>query len=1329
VIQSICRLLSSSQLPLPRGVQIVLSLIVATAALAATPSALAQAVNDSFTAQEDSSGNSFDVLVNDTSIGTRTIVGVTTPNRGGSVNIVGGGPGNTLSYTPAGNFSSPPTETFTYTMEDSAGGSSSAQVTVTVNPLPDPTTAQNDSYSTNEDATLNRGASQGVLGNDSDPDGSLTASVVSGVSNGNLNLNSNGSFSYTPDQDFFGSDGFVYEATDGSSTDQATVTITVNSVNDAPDAADDSYSVNEDSTLNVNAQNGVLANDTDVEDGTPPVAVLANDVGDGTLTLSSNGSFSYAPAPDFSGTDRFTYRARDSNNALSPPATVTITVNGDNDPPTASNDGYSTDEGMQLSVNAGQGVLRNDNDPDPGDDLDAVLQSGVSNGTLNLNQETGAFTYTPDAAFLGGQDSFTYVARDSSGVESNEVTVTIDVISVNDPPVANPDSYSTDEETALTVGAPGVLGNDTDEEDGRPSAALLASNARNGSLTLNSNGSFSYTPNAEFEGDDSFSYRARDSGNAQSAPATVTIRVEGVNDPPTARPDSYNTDEDTTLSVNAAQGVLANDEDPDSVLTAVLVNDVDDGSLTLNRNGSFTYTPDLNFNGVDRFTYRASDGEFRTGAIEVTISIRAINDPATGSVPDQSATENVPFVFDVTPLFSDPEGDSFTIEISDLPDGLTASGGTIDGMPAVDSGIGNQVVRVRTTDSQGAQFQTTFDINVVMAGRADLTLNVTANPSPALIGQDVSWDLEVLNQSSEPVSNIAIEMIFSGEVPFTPTNAPDCIVTPLGAATELNCTALMDGSTATVSVTGNSTQAGDMLAQATVRITDFVPIEQNPDDDSANGALNVAQRLSATPAQKLTAVQNRHVAVDDLNGDGFPDLVVATGVGESTRVYPNEIDPDDPDGIKRALALQPMDFGSQGPSTGLGIADFNGDGALDIVTASGATQANQILLNQNPGDGSFGFDVGLDELGPDSDVSNAVAVADINGDMAPDVVFGNASPNRVFTNGGGVFSETDTLGDADTVDVLLIDLFGDGLPELVVANSDGDAEVFANVNGTFQKELDLPTGPATSIAAGDLDGDGDIDLVLGRDQAVDGIPSNLLLMNTSMDGAGSFFPAGGLGASPSVDMLVLDLDDDLDLDIISINATGGHQIYVNSGNGQFTLHPELFASAGALAAAAGKFSLDDRTDVAVIGAAGSDIFFNDGLGNLGLGDLGPPIIQRIGAAEVALAVEDPYVDAGATAIDDVDGDLTGLLVVNNPVDTAVVGTYTVTYTVRDSSGNAAAPVTRTVTVGVNTPTGGGGGGAAGPWLISFLTCLAGILRTQRGSRRSRSFRRPGESRS
>ena len=137
--------------------------------------------------------------------------------------------------------------------------------------------------------------------------------------------------------------------------------------------------------------------------------------------------------------------------------------------------------------------------------------------------------------------------------------------------------------------------------------AVLVSTTSNGILTLNANGSFSYTPNLNFNGIDSFTYQAND-GSADSNVATVTITVNAVNDAPVAASDSYSTNEDVTLTVSAS-GVLANDTDVDNdTLTAVLVSTTSNGSLTLNANGSFSYTPNLNFNGVDSFTYKANDG-------------------------------------------------------------------------------------------------------------------------------------------------------------------------------------------------------------------------------------------------------------------------------------------------------------------------------------------------------------------------------------------------------------------------------------------------------------------------------------------------------------------------------------------------------------------------------------------------------------------------------------------------------------------------------------------------------------------------------------------------
>src|SRR5439155_272846 len=233
-----------------------------------------------------------------------------------------------------------------------------------------------------------------------------------------------------------------------------------------------------------------------------------------------------------------------------------------------------------------------------GDSVSAVLVGGPAHGTLTLNG-TGSFSYLPAADF-NGSDSFSYVAHDGQP-ESEVAMVTIAVLPRNDAPVAANDSYSTAEETALTVGAPGVLGNDTDVE-GDSLSAVLVSSPSYGTLTLNTDGSFSYTPATNFNGLDSFSYKAND-GTVDSGVATVLITVDAVNDAPVAaNDDGYTTAEDTELTV-IAPGVLANDSDVDgNSLSAVLVSSPSHGTLTLNSDGSLVYLPALNFNGIDTFT-------------------------------------------------------------------------------------------------------------------------------------------------------------------------------------------------------------------------------------------------------------------------------------------------------------------------------------------------------------------------------------------------------------------------------------------------------------------------------------------------------------------------------------------------------------------------------------------------------------------------------------------------------------------------------------------------------------------------------------------------------
>jgi VCBS repeat-containing protein len=195
---------------------------------------------------------------------------------------------------------------------------------------------------------------------------------------------------------------------------------------------------------------------------------------------------------------------------------------------------------------------------------------------------------------------------------------------VNHAPVAVADSYATNANTTLTVAAPGVLGNDTDV-DGNALTASLMTGVSHGTLTLNSNGSFTYVPAANYVGGDSFTYHSYD-GALYSNTVTVTLTVTASNRAPVAVNNSYSTNEDTVLVV-AAPGVLGNDTDADGdALTAALVTSVGHGTLTLNSNGSFTYTPAANYNGGDSFTYRANDGKVNSNTATVTLTVTAVND-------------------------------------------------------------------------------------------------------------------------------------------------------------------------------------------------------------------------------------------------------------------------------------------------------------------------------------------------------------------------------------------------------------------------------------------------------------------------------------------------------------------------------------------------------------------------------------------------------------------------------------------------------------------------------------------------------------------------------
>lgn len=375
-----------------------------------------------------------------------------------------------------------------------------------------------DEYTVAEDGVLTVPAATGVLDNDGSGE-TLTAELVSQPTNGTLTLNADGSFTYTPNDDFSGVDTFTYRAKNGSIEGNiATVKINVTPLSDPPVGVADNYTTNEDTTLTVPVADGVLKNDSDPDEDTLTVTVDTSPV-HGTLALNPDGSFVYTPTGNYNGTDTFTYRISDGTHT-SDPITVTITVTAANDAPTGVADEYSMSEETTLTVDAANGVLKNDTDPE-GDAMTAVIETSPSSGTLTLNPN-GSFTYVPAANFQG-QVTFTYRVKDATG-QSAPITVKINVINANDAPTAVADSKTVaNDGSTHTVD---VLANDTDP-DGNDTIKVTAvtQGSQGGVVALGTNGAnVTYKPASGFAGTETFTYTITDEGGVTKT-ATVTMTV------------------------------------------------------------------------------------------------------------------------------------------------------------------------------------------------------------------------------------------------------------------------------------------------------------------------------------------------------------------------------------------------------------------------------------------------------------------------------------------------------------------------------------------------------------------------------------------------------------------------------------------------------------------------------------------------------------------------------------------------------------------------------------------------------------------------------------
>ena len=372
----------------------------------------------------------------------------------------------------------------------------------------------------------------------------------------------------------------------------------IGALNELPVAHPSTVTTDEDvvasGTLNATDANGDTLTYMLVTNGT---------LGTAAITNSTTGTFTYTPNPEASGVDTFTFKVNDGSSD-SAAAAVTVTIAAVNDPPVSVGDSAAIDEDVRLSGN----VLSNDTDAEGGP-LSARLVSGPAHGGVALNAD-GSYVYTPAQDF-NGVDGFTYVANDGA-TDSAPATMTIGIVPVNDAPVAVNDAAATNEEVAVSGD---VLANDSDVDSSALSVRLVTGTAH-GTIVLNADGSFTYRPAQDFNGIDSFTYVAND-GAADSAPASVVIAVNPINDAPIAYSDLIRTMRNTQAS-----GVLrAIDVDGDALQFGIVLMP-SNGTLTLDAStGTFVYKPNKNFFGADVLAFRARDASTESSVGWVVISV------------------------------------------------------------------------------------------------------------------------------------------------------------------------------------------------------------------------------------------------------------------------------------------------------------------------------------------------------------------------------------------------------------------------------------------------------------------------------------------------------------------------------------------------------------------------------------------------------------------------------------------------------------------------------------------------------------------------------------
>ncbi|HBC3479320.1 TPA: tandem-95 repeat protein [Vibrio parahaemolyticus] len=575
------------------------------------------AKNDVITTEEDTAVT-IDVLVNDSDVegDVLSIQSASVPSEQGSVDIVDG----KLVFTPAENFNGEATITYIVTDGDLTD---EAKVSVTVTPVNDSPVAVDDTVSTQQDTVV----TIDVLPNDSDVDGDKLSIESASVpkEQGTVEV-VDGKLVFTPAENFNGDAEITYTVTDGELTDEAKVTVTVNPVNDAPIIKVDAVeSITEDAVNTDTVVATLTVRDTDTSEDQLTVSLENNS--NGYFVLVGDEVKLTQAGVDAVNNDELNLKdltiSASVSDGVNPTAndSDSLIVNRVNDAPTVENaiaDQELSEDFATYTIDLNYAFK----------DSDSALNFSVSgNSNVLVSIENGIATISPTADW-NGSETLTFTATDPSG-ESISQTVNFTVAPVADI-VADKATVVEDTPTIIKV-----LGNDTFEGDGKVVSLDTNNGPANGTVSVNPDGSVTYTPNDNYHGADSFTYIVTSGGVSEST--TVNVDVTPVNDAPVAKDDIATTQEDTAVTID----VLPNDSDVDGDKLSIQSATVPEtqGKVEI-VDGKLVFTPAENFNGDAEITYTVTDGQL-TDEAKVTVTVNPVNDAPTIKVDAvESITED-----------------------------------------------------------------------------------------------------------------------------------------------------------------------------------------------------------------------------------------------------------------------------------------------------------------------------------------------------------------------------------------------------------------------------------------------------------------------------------------------------------------------------------------------------------------------------------------------------------------------------------------------------------------------------------------------------------------